>query len=80
MATFMPPLLPHPFFIRAAYPMGLPEYDIIRIIIEGSEDVTGTAASVDYLEADSTELWWAGKEFLRGQVLLSLRCARTLVF
>ena len=48
--------------------MGLPEYDIIRAILEDREEISGTAASADYLEPETAELWWAGKEFLRDQV------------
>jgi cilia- and flagella-associated protein 298 len=55
--------------LLTAYPMGLPEYDIIRSMIEGTEEVAGTAAGAEYLEPDTTELWWAGKEFLRDGVV-----------
>jgi hypothetical protein len=41
----------------AAYPMGLPEYDIIRAIIEDKEEIAGSAASADHLDPDSSELW-----------------------
>jgi hypothetical protein len=48
--------------------MGLPEFDIIRVILDDREEVAGTAASLEHLDPDTTELWWAGKEFLRDQV------------
>lgn len=55
--------------VTMAYPMGLPEYDVIRAIIEDREEITGSAASADHLDPDSAELWWAGKEFLRDQTV-----------
>lgn len=55
--------------VMMAYPMGLPEHDVIRLILEGNEVLEGTSASRDVLDPDSAELWWAGKEFLRDQTV-----------
>ncbi len=68
---FLLPALPRASSCTA-YPMGLPEYDIIRVIIEDAEEIAGTAASQDHLDPDSAELWWAGKEFLRDKVPSSI--------
>jgi len=40
-----------------AFPMGLPAYDIVRVLIEAVsfEDVQSS------LDPDSARLWWAGK-------------------
>ena len=50
--------------VTMAYPMGLPEYDPIRCILDGKEQLSGTAAS-EQLDPDTVEMWWAGKDFPR---------------
>lgn len=52
-----------------AYPMGLPEYDSIRLTIEGEEGLDGTSAGQELLLEESTELWVATRCLDRNQKL-----------
>ena len=47
-----------------AYPMGLPEYDLVRVYLEGSTDDIQEA-----IDPETATLWWAGKEFFRDQLV-----------
>lgn len=53
--------------VMMAYPMGLPAYDPVRLILENCEDI-GPGAQ-DVLSAEDATLWWAGKEFPRGKTV-----------
>ncbi|KAJ3121776.1 hypothetical protein HK098_003410 [Nowakowskiella sp. JEL0407] len=55
--------------ITIVYPMGLPEWETVREIIENNEDLSGSVASKEILKENETALWWAGKEFLPEKVL-----------
>ena len=55
--------------VTMAYPMGLPEWDTIRITIEGVEGLDGTSAGMNVLDADTTELWVASRCFDRSQTI-----------
>lgn len=48
-----------------AYPMGLPEWDTVRLTIEGNEGLDGTAAGNELLPEDTAELWVASRIFDR---------------
>lgn len=48
--------------------MGLPEWDVVRQMLEDKADFDGTSAGQEMLDADTAQLWWAGKEFFRDQV------------
>lgn len=48
-----------------AYPMGLPEYDTVRMTIEGDEGLDGTAAGQELLDQNTAELWVASRIFDR---------------
>lgn len=53
-----------------AYPMGLPKYDTLEMLLLDDEYVNvlqGTSAGQQLLDAESAQLWWAGKEFFRDQ-------------
>ena len=52
-----------------AYPMGLPEWDTIRITIEGVDGLEGTSAGMNVLDADTCELWVASRCFDRSQTV-----------
>lgn len=55
-----------------AYPAyhGLPEWEPAVLILENKFDFEGREFDVgDYLAANDTSLWWAGKELLRGKLL-----------
>lgn len=50
-----------------AYPMGLPEWDTVRLTIQGNEGLEGTSAGVEMLDPDTAELWVASRMFDRNQ-------------
>lgn len=41
--------------------MGLPEYDPVRLTIEGDDGLDGTQAGAELLDGDTAGLWMAGK-------------------
>mmetsp|Transcript_44405 Transcript_44405/g.123525 ORF Transcript_44405/g.123525 Transcript_44405/m.123525 type:complete len:284 (+) Transcript_44405:186-1037(+) len=55
--------------VTIAYPMGLPEHDIVRHILEETEEIGGTHSTADVLDEETAQLWWAGKEFLRDETV-----------
>eukprot|EP00002_Diphylleia_rotans_P026743 TRINITY_DN534_c1_g1_i2.p1 TRINITY_DN534_c1_g1~~TRINITY_DN534_c1_g1_i2.p1 ORF type:complete len:291 (+),score=83.57 TRINITY_DN534_c1_g1_i2:59-931(+) len=55
--------------IMIAYPMGLPPYDPAQQILDGTEDISGSAATADVFDGAATSLWWAGKEMQPEQIL-----------
>lgn len=55
--------------VTIVYPMNLPPYDPIRLEFEGTEDLSGTQASLSVLEESTSQLWWAGKEMMRDKKL-----------
>jgi len=52
-----------------AYPMGLPEYDPITLLMDFDTDLSATAIGQGMLDAETATLWWAGKEFHRDQTV-----------
>jgi len=52
-----------------AYPMGLPEWDTVKLAIDSVDGLDGTGVGNEILEADTAQLWVAGKEFMRGQLV-----------
>jgi len=55
--------------VTMAYPMGLPEYDTVRLTIEGEHGLEGTAAGVEILDPATAELWVAARPFERSQTV-----------
>jgi hypothetical protein len=55
--------------ITIAYPMGLPEHEPIKYILEDDEDLSQSAASKDVFDASQTSLWWANKELVASKKL-----------
>ena len=55
--------------VTIVYPMQLPPYDPIRLEFEGNEDLSGTQASLEVLDEETAQLWWAGKEMVRSKKL-----------
>eukprot|EP00959_Pyramimonas_sp_CCMP1952_P157567 3295081-Pyramimonas_sp.AAC.1 len=51
------------------FPMGLPEWDNVRLAIEDKEELEGTSFAADILEPDTAALWWAGKQMMPGNLL-----------
>lgn len=52
-----------------AYPMGLPEWDTIKLLFDGDEGLEGTGAAADLVDSANARLWAAGKEFVRGELV-----------
>ena len=55
--------------VMIAFPMNLPDWDPVRIIIEDNEDVSGTQAAADFMDPETCCLWWASKNLLREKKL-----------
>ncbi|KAI8836577.1 hypothetical protein BC829DRAFT_405647 [Chytridium lagenaria] len=53
----------------AAYPIGLPDWEPAKDIIENCEDLKGTAASKEVIEKSEAALWLASKEIVPGKLL-----------
>lgn len=49
--------------------MGLPEWDTVRLTIEGLDGLEGTAAGQDLLDPSTAELWAASRNFDRAQTV-----------
>jgi hypothetical protein len=52
--------------VMMAYPMGLPEWDTVRLTIEAADGLDGTAAGQEIMNPDTAELWVAARVFDRG--------------
>ena len=48
--------------VMIVYPMGLPPYEEVRHILEGTENLAGRQASKEVIPDGAAQLWWAGKE------------------
>ncbi|CAN0178535.1 unnamed protein product [Discosporangium mesarthrocarpum] len=55
--------------VTMAFPMGLPEYDVVQLTIEGEGGLEGTSAGQELLEGSTASMWMAGKEFRKDQTL-----------
>jgi hypothetical protein len=55
--------------VMMAYPMGLPEWDTIKLAMDSIDGLEGTGVAQEILFPDETQLWVAGKEFVRGQLV-----------
>lgn len=55
--------------VTMAYPMGLPEWDTVRLTIEGIEGLEGTAAGQDLMDPESAEVWIASRALERSQTV-----------
>jgi len=51
--------------VMMAYPMGLPEWDPVRLILEDDEELGGTQASLEHIDPDKGQLWVFGKAMER---------------
>ncbi|KAJ1564386.1 hypothetical protein HK405_014999, partial [Cladochytrium tenue] len=57
--------------LAIAYPMGLPEWEPARTILDGREEIEGTAASKEVIEEADAALWWAGRCLAPPDAMLS---------
>ena len=55
--------------VAIVYPMGLPEYDPIRLELEIREDLSGTQAQKELVDLGQATLWFSSKELIRGKKL-----------
>ncbi|XP_058793972.1 cilia- and flagella-associated protein 298-A [Phymastichus coffea] len=55
--------------VMIVYPMGIPPHDVIRLEFENNEDLSGTHASLEVIDLDTAQLWFSGKELIRGHQL-----------
>ncbi|GMH67763.1 hypothetical protein TrRE_jg4832 [Triparma retinervis] len=55
--------------VMMSYPMGLPEWDTIKLAMDSVDGLEGTGVAAEIMEAESAQLWCAGKEFVRGQLV-----------
>ena len=68
--------------VTMAYPMGLPQWDSVKVALDTSPEaggLDGTPAQGGVLEPETASLWCAGREFARGE-LVSDRLGKTLPF
>jgi len=54
--------------VMIVYPMGLPDYDHVRMILEEREELEGSAA-MELLDLDKTSMWCFNKELQRDKLL-----------
>eukprot|EP00957_Ditylum_brightwellii_P116828 8910769-Ditylum_brightwellii.AAC.1 len=52
-----------------AYPMGLPEWDTVKLALDSIDNLKGMTVAKQVLGCNDTSLWVAGKEFERGQLV-----------
>lgn len=52
-----------------SYPMGLPEWEKVKTVLDSDDGLQGTQVANQLLEAESTSLWTMGKEFQRGKLV-----------
>ncbi|KAK9823695.1 hypothetical protein WJX72_004678 [[Myrmecia] bisecta] len=50
--------------VMIAYPVGLPEWDLVRQALEGKEELAGSSHAADDMDPETTTLWFAGKQML----------------
>jgi hypothetical protein len=53
--------------VTIAYPMGLPEFDAVREILEGIDEPEG--ADLKAVLKEDVCLWWANKQLQKGKTL-----------
>jgi len=51
------------------FPMGLPEWDHVRLALEDNEELEGEAIGADILDPNASQIWWAGKQMIEGKKL-----------
>ncbi|XP_017773760.1 PREDICTED: UPF0769 protein C21orf59 [Nicrophorus vespilloides] len=51
--------------VTIVYPMKLPPHDVIRMEFENIEDLSGTQAAKDVIDATAAKIWFCGKEMYR---------------
>lgn len=62
--------------VKIAYPMGLPEWDAVQCALDDMEDLGGKEDSKHVVDVDTCTLWFAGKQLMRGEELMSKYCGK----
>eukprot|EP01027_Heterolobosea_sp_BB2_P002234 GEZU01003347.1.p1 GENE.GEZU01003347.1~~GEZU01003347.1.p1 ORF type:complete len:298 (-),score=75.85 GEZU01003347.1:211-1104(-) len=55
--------------VTIAYPMGLPEYDVVRQILDGTENLQQHPHKLLIMDPAEATMWWAGKQLHREKKL-----------
>jgi hypothetical protein len=55
--------------VMMAYPMGLPEWDTVKRAVDSVDGLEGTGVSNEIMDHETAQLWVAGKEFVKGQLV-----------
>ncbi|CAK4079836.1 unnamed protein product [Aphanomyces euteiches] len=57
--------------VMMGFPMGLPEYDVVQLLLDGKDEeaLTGSQTGAEILNEETAELWWAGKQFFRDETV-----------
>jgi len=55
--------------VMICYPMGLPEWDLVRENLESKEDLSGTSFAAEEMDPETSTLWFAGKQMLPEKLL-----------
>merc|ERR1712216_324653 len=48
--------------LMIAYPMGLPDWEAARQVVEGTDELEGTSEGQDAVDPETTVMWWASKQ------------------
>jgi len=51
--------------LMIVWPMGLPDWEPAKLIVEEDEDLSGTQDSLDVQDNETSVLWWASKQLQR---------------
>merc|ERR1712188_236506 len=55
--------------LMIAYPMGLPDWEAARQVVEGTDELEGTSEGQDVVDPETTVMWWASKQLDRSKTL-----------
>lgn len=55
--------------VMIVYPMGLPPYDEVSHILNGTENLAGRQDATLVVDPEEAEIWWAGKQMMPGKTL-----------
>jgi hypothetical protein len=55
--------------VMILFPMGLPEWDLVRAVLEDHEDLTQFGDAKEVMDPETATLWWAAKELVRDKMV-----------
>merc|ERR1711907_40417 len=56
--------------LMMAYPMGLPDWEAARQVVEATEELEGTSEGQEVVDPETTVMWWASKQLDRRKTLM----------